>query len=48
VLDSELVIDNEEFNPQLSVAGSEEFLSLAKSVEDEVSTQIKTFSDHDN
>jgi len=38
VLDSELVVDNVEFNPQLSVTGSEEFRNLANSLEDEVST----------
>jgi hypothetical protein len=38
VLDSELVIDNVEFNRQLSVTGSEEFQNLANSLEDEVST----------
>uniref|UniRef100_A0A1V1FNG4 Putative serine protease 69 isoform A n=1 Tax=Reticulitermes speratus TaxID=60591 RepID=A0A1V1FNG4_9NEOP len=39
-LDSELVIDNVEFNPQLSVAGSEEFQNLANSLEEELRSAL--------
>jgi hypothetical protein len=37
VLEGELVIDSLEFDPRLSVSGSEEFQKLADSLEKEVS-----------
>jgi hypothetical protein len=38
VLEGELVIDSMEFNPRLSMSGSEEFQKLAHSLEEEVSS----------
>jgi hypothetical protein len=38
VLEGELVIDSMEFNPRLSMSGSEEFQKLANSLEEEVSS----------
>jgi hypothetical protein len=38
VLEGELVIDTMEFNPRLSMSGSEEFQKLANSLEEEVSS----------
>jgi hypothetical protein len=38
VLEAELVIDSLEFDPRLSMSGSEEFQKLANSLENEVSS----------
>jgi hypothetical protein len=38
VLEGELVIDSMEFNPRLSMSGSEDFQKLADSLEGEVSS----------
>jgi hypothetical protein len=43
VLEGELVIDSMEFNPGLSMSGSEEFQELATSVEEEVSSSSFCF-----